>query len=448
MSDGPEFASVNGARVAYETHGAGDLDIAYSPGVASHLDMAMELPRYRHFVDSLAHFGRVIRFDRRGTGISDPAPPGSGESWEVWADDLRAVLDATSSRETAIISTNDAGGAALLFAATHPERVRALVLFNTSAKFTRAPDYPEGHPPEVAQTVVDTVRSAWGTEESIELLAPSQVGDEPFRRWYPRFQRAAISPTAMAETMELVLRMDARHVLAEVQCPTLVIHRSGYGVIPPAQGEYIAAHIPGGTFLPVPGADAVLITDGLDTIVDAIGGFLGRSPAPETDDRLFATVLFTDIVSSTERAAALGDHAWHRMLDEHDAATRAAVRAYGGRFIKSTGDGVLATFDAPSRAIQCAHDIHVRVRDLGLEVRVGLHAGPILVRHDGDIGGLAVHAAARVMARAGAGQVWVSNSIAGLVTDSAFTFASRGLFDLKGVPGPQELFSVAPMLGP
>jgi len=441
MSDGPEFASVNGARVAYETHGQGDLDIAYSPGVASHLDMAMESPRYRHFVDSLARFGRVIRFDRRGTGISDPTPPDAGESWEVWADDLRAVLDATSSRETTIVSTNDAGGAALLFAATHPERVRALVLFNTSAKFTLAPGYPQGHPPEVAQAVVQTVRTTWGTEKSIELLAPSQISDEPFRRWYPRFQRAAISPTAMAETMDRVLRMDARHVLAEVQCPTLVIHRSDYGVIPQAQGEYIANHVPHGTFLTVPGADAVLITEGLETIIAAIGEFLGTNPATESDDRQFSTVLFTDIVASTEQAAALGDQAWHRVLDAHDGATRAAVQAAGGRFIKSTGDGVLATFDSPSRAIQCARDIHLRLRALGLEVRVGLHAGPVLVRHDGDIGGLAVHAAARVMTQAGAGELWVSSSIVGLVTDSAMAFAPRGLFDLKGVPGPHELFS-------
>ena len=441
MTDGPEFASVDGARVAYETHGEGDLDIAYSPGVASHLDMAMELPRYRHFVESLNRFGRVIRFDRRGTGISDPTPPDSGESWEIWADDLRAVLDATSSSETAIVSTNEAGGAALLFAATHPERVRALVLFNTSSKFTLAPDYPQGHTPEVAQAVVDTVRTVWGTEQSVELLAPSQIGDEPFRRWYPRFQRAAISPTAMAETMDRVLRMDARHVLAEVQCPTLVIHRSDYGVIPPAQGKYIADQVPNGTFLTVPGADAVLITEGLETIVDAIGGFLGRSPVTETDDRQFSTVLFTDIVASTERAATLGDQAWHRVLDAHDGAARAAVQAAGGRFIKSTGDGVLATFNAPSRAIQCARDIHLRVRTLGLEVRVGLHAGPVLVRHDGDIGGLAVHAAARVMAQAGAGELWVSSSIVGLVTGSAFAFTPRGLFDLKGVPGPHELFS-------
>lgn len=443
MSDGPVFASVEGSRVAYQVHGDGDLDIAYSPGLASHLDMTLEQPRYRRYVEALGRYGRVIRFDRRGTGISDPAPTESPESWELWADDLGAVLDDAGSAHAAIIATNDAGGAAMLFAATNPERVRALVLFNTTSRFTVAPDYPEGHPDEVAQFVTGTIRSTWGTDDSVGLLAPSLVADEPFRRWYTRFQRAASSPTMMAENMSRLLRMDARHVLPEIQCPVLVIHRADYGMVPAQQARYMVTRSPNATYLEVPGGDAPIYTQGMEPIVQEIGAFLGRTPRPPADDRQFSTVLFTDIVASTKRAAEVGDHAWHRLLDDHDATTRSAVLAHGGRFIKSTGDGALATFDAASRAIRCARAIRDGVRTIGLDVRVGLHAGPILVRQDGDVGGLAVNAASRVMAKAGSGELWVSGSVAGLVTDPDVTFVDRGPHELKGVPAEQQLFTVA-----
>ena len=442
MSEGPRFTSVAGARVGYQTHGDGDLDVVYSPGMASHLDMTLEQPRYRRYVERLARYGRVIRFDRRGTGISDPAPEGSAESWELWADDLGAVLDDAGSAQAAIIATNDAGGAAMLFAATHPERVSALVLFNTTARFATAPDYTEGHPPEAAAAVSQMVRSTWGTEEAAALLAPSLVADEPFRRWYARFTRAANSPTTVAADLGRILRMDARHVLGEIQCPVLVIHRADYTLIPSAQARYVAAHCPRGTYVEVPGSDAPIYTQGTDELVDRIGAFLGRNPQPEPDDRLFSTVLFSDIVSSTERAAAVGDRAWHVVLDEHDAAVRAAVHRHGGRFIKSTGDGALATFDAPSRAVQCARAIQDAVRGVGLDLRVGLHAGPTVIRQDGDVGGLAVHAAARVMAQAGAGEIWASGTVAGLVTDANVYFAERGSFVLRGVPDPHVLYSV------
>lgn len=442
MSEGPTFASVSGSRVAYQTHGDGDLDIAYSPGLASHLDMTFEQPRYRRYVESLGRYGRVIRFDRRGTGISDPAPTESPEAWELWADDLGAVLDDAESAHAAIIATNDAGGAAMLFAASHPERVQALVLFNTSSRFTVASDYSEGHPPEVAELVSNAIRSIWGTEDSVGLLAPSLIADESFRRWYTRFQRAASSPTTMADSMSRLLRMDARHVLPEIQCPTLVIHRTDYGPIPTAQARYMATHIPNAAYLEVPGADAPIYTQGTEAMVEQIGAFLGRNPRPLADDREFATVLFTDIVSSTQRAADEGDHAWHRLIDEHDAVTSSAVMAHGGRFIKSTGDGALATFGASSRAIHCARAIRNGVRAVGLSVRVGLHAGPVIMRQDGDVSGLAVHAAARVMSKAGPGELWVSSSVAGLVTDPDITFVERGIHELRGVPGEHPLFSV------
>lgn len=441
---GVRFAEVAGARVAYEVHGSDDLTIVYSPGMASHLDMTMEQPRYRRLVEGLLRYGRVLRFDRRGTGISDPLPAAtSREAWEIWVDDLRAVLDDAGAARVVLVAANDAGAPAALFAATYPDRVRALVLFNTTARFTAAPDYPAGHPPGVVDQVVAAIRDTWGTEASVPLLIPSLAADEAFCRWYARFQRAACAPAAIAESFERILRMDARHVLPMVQCPTLVMHRAGYATVPAGQGRYLAEHVPGASYLEVPGTDAALLAEGRDEMVAAIGAFIGRAPVEPADDRVFATVLFTDIVSSTETAARLGDLAWRRLLDDHDDVARSAVLAYGGRLIKSTGDGILATFDAPSRAIQSAWSLRDRVGSLGLSLRMGLHAGPVVLRHDGDIGGIAVHAAARVMALAGDGEVWASASVSGLVADPGIAFADRGLHTLKGVPGEQQLFEVS-----
>lgn len=246
----------------------------------------------------------------------------------------------------------------------------------------------------------------------------------------------------MSESVLRILNTDARHVLPEIHCPTLVLHRRDYGTVPAAQGAYLAANIAGAEYVEVPGSDAPIYTEGLDEMVALIGAFLGTSPRPVDDGRQFATVLFTDIVSSTERAAAEGDQAWHQLLDAHDAASRGAVFGCGGTFIKSTGDGILATFDSPSRAIQAARAIRDDVRAVGLDVCVGLHAGPIIVRHDGDVGGLAVHAAARVMSKAGAGEIWASDAITGLVTDPDVSFDERGLHALKGLAEPVPLFEV------
>lgn len=440
--ENPRFVEVHGARVGYQTHGSGGLDIIYSPGLASHLDMTMEQTRYRHFVEGLSRYGRVIRFDRRGTGISDASHDDASDHWEGWVDDLRAVLDDAAVDHAVIVATNDAGAPAMLFAASEPARVQSLVLFNTSARFTAAADYAEGLPAEVGPLVSGALREMWGTEAGAALLAPSLASDAPFMRWYARFQRAACTPTAMAESIHNTLMLDARHVLSQIHCPTLVLHRSDYGTVPAVQGKYLATHIADAEYVEVPGTDAPIYTQGLDEMVARIGVFLGASPGPVEDGRQFATVLFSDIVSSTARAATEGDDAWHHLLDAHDSASRGAVAAWGGKFIKSTGDGVLATFDSPSRAIHAARALREDVRGVGLDVCVGLHAGPIIVRHDGDVGGLAVHAAARVMSKAGAGEVWASDTVARLVNDPDITFDERGSHELKGLPEPVALFAV------
>jgi len=443
MEEGVRYATVDSARVAYQTHGAGEIDIVYSPGLASHLDLTYEQPRYRRYIDALTRYGRVIRFDRRGAGISDPLPAETGESWEMWTEDLAGVLDDVGSRSVAIIATNDAGPAALLFAAVHPQRIHWLVLFNTTARFSAAPDYPQGHAPDTAEHVVAALRQTWGTEASVDFLAPSLAADQPFRRWYSRFQRAACSPAVMADNLARLFRMDARHILPEVQCPTLVLHRQGYAAVGIEHGCYIASRIPGAVFEELPGTDAPIYTEGTPAIIERIGRFLGRAPAPSTSSRTFATVLFTDIVGSTQRAIALGDEGWQSLLEAHDVEVRDAVQAHAGRVIKSTGDGILATFDAPSRAVRCAIAIHHRVGALDIDVRAGLHAGAVAVRDDGDISGVAVNVAARVVGRAGAGEVLASKSVVDLVTDDSIAFDDRGSHELKGIPDPQHLYSAS-----
>ena len=430
-----QFAQVGPARVGYAVHGDSDLDIVYAPGLASHLDLTLEQARYRQGIEAMMRFGRVIRFDRRGTGVSDPAPTGSEESWELWADDLGAVLDAARSTRVVIVAANDAGPPAILYSATHPQQVAALVLFNSTARFTAAEDYPAGHPPEVADVVLETVTEAWGSERAADLFAPSLAADEPFRRWYARFQRGACTPGEMAANMTRILRMDARSVLPQVQCPTLVIHREGYAILPEGQARAIAEGIPGAEFLSVPGADAMLYTQGAADIVAKIGEFIGRAPSPAPDDRVFRTVLFTDIVSSTERAAAMGDSEWGRLILAYDAIALEEVAKAGGRLIKGTGAGTLAIFEAPTRALRCVLDIKARAAELGIGVRGGLHAGPISQRTDGDISGLAVNAAARVLGLGESDEVLVSDAVADLVTADEFHFSPWGERELKGLPG-------------
>jgi class 3 adenylate cyclase len=434
------FAHVGSARVGFQVHGSGDIDVVYSPGLASHLDMTLEQPRYRHYIERLTDLGRVIRFDRRGTGVSDPVPTGTEETWEMWADDLSAVLDDAGSHRAVVIAANDAGPAAVLYAATHPSRVEALVLFNTTACFCATPDYPEGHPPEVAEFVVDVLRTTWGTEESVPALAPSLAADEPFRRWYARFQRGACPPGEMVENMRRVLELDCRAVLPQVQCPTLVLHREGYAMVNLEQARYLAEHISGAALVRLPGGDAPIYTEGTEDIIATIGRFLGRTPSPAETGRSMGTVLFTDIVGSTELATELGDTRWHSLLDAHDSAVRDSVAVHAGRVIKSTGDGLLAVFGAPTRGIACAFDVHRRVTDLGIRVRAGLHAGPIISRPDGDVAGLAIHIAARVLGCAGPGEVVTTSGVIDIVSDAKERFVDHGTRDLKGISAPVHLY--------
>jgi class 3 adenylate cyclase len=332
---------------------------------------------------------------------------------------------------------------AMLFAATYPERTAALVLAHTGAKYVRTEDYPHGFTPAVAEQLLHMVEELWGTEGFVSIAAPSRSQDEGFRQRYGRYLRAAARPREAAAQLRNVLSADVRPILPLIHCPTLVLNRSGYPLVTMDHARYLAEHIPDARLVELPGTDGVLVTEHASEILDRIEEFLSGIPGGSVPDRVLATVLFTDIVSSTDRAASMGDRRWKAVLEAHDEITRDQVARFQGRFIESTGDGVLATFDRPGRAIRAAGATRESIRALGIDIRAGLHAGEIELREGGHrVGGIAVHIAARVTAIAAPGEILVSSTVKDLVAGSGVEFSDRGVHDLKGVPGGWRLFAV------
>ena len=437
------FAKLGDDRVGYQVLGQGPVDLVFLTGMSSHIDLRWEEPLNEYFLHRLASFSRVILFDRRGTGVSDPVPFDHLPTWEEWADDMRVVLDAVGSESAAIMAWFDGGPMAMLFAATYPERTAALVLAHTAARYVRADDYPEGFAPDVAEQLLRMVGELWGTEGFAAIAAPSRSEDDGFRQRYGRYLRAAARPRDAAAQLHNLLAADVRHVLPLIQCPTLVLSRSGYRMVSMDQARYLAEHIPGARLVELPGMDGILVTEHAGEILDRIEEFLGRIPGGSAPDRVLATVLFTDIVNSTDRAAAMGDRRWKAVLETHDEIARDQITRFQGRFIESTGDGILATFDRPGRAIHAAREIRESIRALGIDIRAGLHAGEIELREGGHrVGGIAIHIANRVTAIAVAGEILVSSTVKDLVVGSGVEFMDRGAHELKGVPGAWRLFAV------
>jgi pimeloyl-ACP methyl ester carboxylesterase len=438
-----KFAKLGNDRVGYQVLGQGPVDLVFLTGMSSHIDLRWEEPLNEYFLHRLASFSRVILFDRRGTGVSDPVPSDHLPTWEEWADDMRVVLDAVGSERAAIMAWFDGGPMAMLFAATYPERTAALVLAHTAARYVRADDYPEGFAPEVAEQLLRMVGELWGTDGFASIAAPSRSEDDGFRQRYGRYLRAAARPREAAAQLQNLLAADVRHVLPLIQCPTLVLSRSGYRMVSMDQARYLAEHIPEARLVELPGMDGILVTEHASEILDRIEEFLGRIPGGSVPDRVLATVLFTDIVNSTDRAAAMGDRRWKAVLETHDEIARDQITRFQGRFIESTGDGILATFDRPGRAIQAARAIQESIRALGIDIRAGLHAGEIELREGGHrVGGIAIHIANRVTAIALAGEILVSSTVKDLVVGSGVEFTDRGVHELKGVPGAWRLFAV------
>ena len=442
MEPQTRYARLGEARIAYQVVGDGPPDLVVSAGTYGNIDLDWEDPMAARMYRRVATFSRLIRFDRRGSGSSDPLPLDALPPWEAYMEEVVAVMDAVGSERAAIMGIFDAGPMAALFAATKPERTVALILANTAARLLASEDYPIGAPPEAVEEVIDRVEETWGTEEQAWMQAPSRAGDEHFRRWFAKYTRGIASPTAVKAYLHAMLEADARPILSSVHVPTLVLHRTNYPLFRIEHGRYLAEHVEGAKLVELPGADGALAWENADLLVDEIEEFLTGIRRRAEPDRALATVLFTDIVGSTERVGELRDERWLRLLDLHDETARRVVGGFDGRLIKTTGDGILATFDGPGRGIRAAALLREELRSAGLDIRAGVHTGEVELR-DGDVGGIAVHIGARVMAAAAPGEILVSRTVRDLIAGSEIRLEDRGGHQLKSVEGPWQLFAVA-----
>jgi class 3 adenylate cyclase len=405
------------------------------------VDLRWEEPQLAGFLERLGGFCRVMSGDARGQGSSDPFTLEGVSLLDAWMDDATALMDAADSERAAIVGAGAAGAASILYTATHPERVSALVLINTFARFVSGPDYPCGLPPEMIEQYIAAVQTGYATMDHIRIVAPSMVRDDRWCRWFMRSCRVGGSPSAQTRIFGAVMETNVHHVLPSIQVPTLVLHRRGDRQARVEHGRYLADHIPGAVYRELDGDDDVFCVGDTDTLADEIEEFLTGVRPRHPIDRVLTTVLFTDIVDSSKRAADMGDRAWRKLLDAHDAVVRTQLERFRGREIKTTGDGFLATFDGPGRGIRCASELVSGLRALGLDIRAGLHTGEVEIRGD-DIGGIAVHVGSRVAALATAGQVLVSSTVKDLVAGSGIEFDDRGEYELKGLTGSWRLFAV------
>ena len=446
MSDVPEvrYARSGDVHVAYQTFGTGPHLVAAPPFIQN-LEMLWEDPTggYPRFLRRLAEYRTVTILDKRGTGLSDRVPGMVGV--EERMDDLRAVMDAVGAERATLTGVSEGGPLALLFAATYPERVESLVLVNTTARFVASPDHPYGPSPEVFDRFIVELVAKWGTEESIFIpfWTPSLQGDPTIRAWMARYERAGASPGAIREHMAWVREIDVRAALPALTCPILQLQRVDDGIVTLAQGRKLAEALPHVTYVELPGGDHPPWVGDVDGVLDEIEQFLtGERAHRPAAERVLATVLFTDIVGSTERAVAEGDERWRSLLDRHDAMVRRVLATSDGREVKTTGDGFLVVFDSPSRAVRAAAAIAEGATAIGLEVRCGVHTGEV-ERRGADIAGLGVHLGARIAALAEPSEVLVSTTVRDLVIGSGLRFEDRGRHTLKGVEGEWALLRLA-----
>jgi class 3 adenylate cyclase len=432
------YADSTGVSIAYRVLGDGPSELVFVTGFVGHLEVAFEYPAVRRFFERLASFSRLVVYDKRGQGLSDRSdhPPTLEESM----DDLRAVIDAAGLSRPAIFGISEGGPMAILFAASRPDRVSSLVLYGTWPRIVSSPDYEFGVDPDDVAGLVQLFREDWGGPVGVHLWAPSVADDEGFRDWWARFLRSGTSPRGVVELLRLYEEIDVRHALPAIEAPTLVLHRDRDLLIPHMHGQYLAEHIPGARYVELSGEDHVPFTGDADAILDEVEEFVVGTRASREPERRLATVLFTDIVGSTDRAAAVGDRRWRDVVEMHDEVVRKALASHRGQEIKTMGDGFLASFDGPARAIRCAQAIVAEADRIGVQVRAGVHTGECDVVGN-DLAGLAVNIGARVGALANGGEVLVSQTVKDLVVGSGIEFEDRGTHTLKGVPGEWRLYA-------
>jgi class 3 adenylate cyclase len=433
------YAKSGDLHIAYAVEGDGPIDLVWIPPWISQVEYLWAEPSLERVMARLTQFARVITFDRRGSGLSDPLY--GAPTLEEQMDDVLAVMDAAGSTNAAIWGTLEGGPMAALFAATFPDRTDALVMYATFARATWAPDYDWAWPAETRNMHMEEGIEQWGKGYVASGVAPSQTGDPAFMEWAGRLERLAASPSTIRRIFDLIGEFDVRDVLPSIRVPTLVLHRAEDSFIKVEHSRYIASKIPGARYVELEGEENMFSLGDVEALVGEIEEFLTGSRHEREPDRMLATVLFTDICDSTRRAAEMGDRGWRFLLERHDALFRQALDRHRGREVKRTGDGFLATFDGPARAIRCAASVAEAMGTLGLQIRAGLHTGELEVM-DGDLGGLAVHIASRVMGHAGPNEVLVSGTVKDLVVGSGIDFEERGERELRGVPGEWRLFAV------
>jgi len=435
------YAKSGELNIAYQVFGAGDVRMVFIPGWASNVENLWTLREFADFADQLSKFAQVILLDRRGTGLSDPVanPP----TLEERMDDVRAVLDAAGWERAAIWGVSEGGPMAMMFAASHPDRVPALVLYGTFARFSRADDYPYGYPREVNEKWVGALERTWGTGELSRSFAPSLTPDAATLRSLARLERMAMSPGTARKLFGLLTRTDVRHVLSAIRVPTLVLHRAGDQPVRVGHARYLAEHIAGAKYVELEGADHIPFLGDVEALLGEVREFLTGERATPEPDRILTTILFCDIVDSTRRAAEVGDHEWKQVLSRFYALSDEKLHRFRGRKLDTAGDGLFAAFDGPARAVRCGAALVDAVQSLDIRLRVGVHTGECEVLGE-KYTGIAVHLGARVASAAEPGQVLVSSTVRDLVVGSGLRFKDLGLQALKGVPEQWRLFATAP----
>ncbi len=442
MTPETKYALSGDVHIAYQVFGNGSFDLIFVPGFVSHLEVGWEEPAYARFLQRLASFARVITLDKRGTGMSDRVPNDALPALEQRMDDVRAVMDAVGTQRAALFGLSEGSVMCLLFAATYPERTSALVLYGSFARRLWAPDYPWGPTVEEREKFYQEIERGWGQVREEMQADPQLANDLHMKLMTARYERMSASPGAALALAKMNSQIDARAILPTIHVPTLLLHHIDDYDVDIGGARYMAQHIPGAKLIEFPGSAHILLGQEGDKVLDQVEEFLtGTQPAPQSN-RILATVLFTDIVNSTETAVELGDHRWRELLDSHHALVRKQLALFRGQEIDTTGDGFFATFDGPARAIRCACAIRDGVRNLGIQVRAGLHTGECELMGD-NVGGIAVHIGARVLSEAKPSEVLVSSTIKDLVVGSGIQFEERGLHALKGVPGEWRLYSVS-----